>query len=199
MARIRSFLAIELPKEIISGLSEIQNGLKSSLSQVKWVRPESIHLTLKFFGNIEEKIVGEISQVLEKVTAKTSSFVIDVKDIGVFPDISRPRVIWVGAESIGNVLNILQKETEDSLKKIGFKPEERKFSAHLTIGRVKSLKEKRQLIEQIVKLKGYEVGSFRVENLFLFKSDLRPTGAIYTKLETFSLGALTNYKPICSN
>jgi 2'-5' RNA ligase len=188
MAKIRSFLAIELPKEIIGKLSEIQNNLKSSGSQIKWVRPESIHLTLKFFGNIEEKTVDDISQVLKKVTAKISAFVINVKDIGVFPNMSRPRVIWVGVESSGRTLDILHKETESSLKKIGFEPEERKFSAHLTLGRVKSLKDKRQLTEQIEKLKGCEVGSFRVENLFLFKSDLRPTGAVYTKLETFNLG-----------
>lgn len=188
MAKIRSFLAIELPKEIIGKLSEIQDNLKPSVSQVKWVRPESVHLTLKFFGNIEEKTVDEISQVLKKVAAKISAFVIDVKDIGVFPNILRPRVIWVGVESSGRTLDILYKETEVSLKKIGFEPEQREFRAHLTLGRVKSLKDKRQLTEQIENLKGYEVGSFRVENLFLFKSDLRPTGAIYTKLETFNLG-----------
>ncbi|MEW6615623.1 MAG: RNA 2',3'-cyclic phosphodiesterase [Thermodesulfobacteriota bacterium] len=188
MAKIRSFLAIELPKEIISRLSEIQNILKSSEPHVKWVRPESIHLTLKFFGNIEEKTVDDISQVLKKVTAKISAFVINVKDIGVFPNMSRPRVIWVGVESSGRTLDVLHKETEDSLKKIGFEPEGREFSAHLTLGRIKSLKNKTKLAEQIEKLKGCEAGSFRVENLFLFKSDLRPTGAVYTKLETFNLG-----------
>ncbi|MFA4911737.1 MAG: RNA 2',3'-cyclic phosphodiesterase [Desulfobacteria bacterium] len=188
MAKIRSFLAIELPKEIIGKLSEIQDNLKTSGSQVKWVKPESIHLTLKFFGNIEEKTVDDISQVVKKVTAKIGAFIINVKDIGVFPNMLRPRVIWVGVESSGRTLNILCKETEDSLKKIGFEPEEREFRAHLTLGRVKSLKDKKQLTEQIEKLKGCEVGSFRVENLFLFKSDLRPTGAVYTKLETFNLG-----------
>ena len=101
---------------------------------------------------------------------------------------SRPRVIWVGVESSGRTLDILCKETESSLKKIGFEPEEREFRAHLTLGRDKSLKDRRQLTEQIEKLKGCEVGSFRVENLFLFKSDLRSTGAVYTKLETFNLG-----------
>ena len=188
MAKIRSFLAIELPKEITGKLSEIQDNLKQSGSQVKWVRPESIHLTLKFFGNIEEKTVDDISQVLKKVTAKINAFDLDIKDIGVFPNMSRPRVIWVGVESSGRTLDILCKETESSLKKIGFEPEGREFSAHLTLGRVKSLKDRRQLTEQIEKLKGCEVGSFRVENLFLFKSDLRSTGAVYTKLETFNLG-----------
>jgi 2'-5' RNA ligase len=185
---IRSFLAIELPKEIIGRLSEIQDNLKTSGSQVKWVKPESIHLTLKFFGNIEEKTVDDISQVLKKVTAKISAFDLDIKEIGVFPNMSRPRVIWVGVESSGRTLDILYKETESSLKKMGFEPEEREFRAHLTLGRVKSLKDKRQLIEQVEKLKGCEVGSFRVENLFLFKSDLRPTGAVYTKLRAFDLG-----------
>jgi 2'-5' RNA ligase len=185
---IRSFLAIELPKEIIGRLSEIQDNLKPSGSQVKWVKPESIHLTLKFFGNIEDKTVDDISQVVKKVTAEIDAFDLGIKGIGVFPNMLRPRVIWVGVESSGRTLDILYKETKVSLKKIGFEPEQREFRAHLTLGRVKSLKDKRQLTEQIEKLKGCEVGSFRVENLLLFKSDLRPTGAVYTKLETFNLG-----------
>ncbi|MBI4620016.1 MAG: RNA 2',3'-cyclic phosphodiesterase [Desulfobacterales bacterium] len=188
MAKIRSFLAIELPKELRGKLSEIQDNLKTYGSQVKWVKPESIHLTLKFFGNIEEKNVDDISKAVKKVTAEIDAFDLGIKGIGVFPNMLSPRVIWVGVESSGRTLDILHKETESSLKKIGFEPEERGFRAHLTLGRVKSLKDKRQLTEQIEKLKGCELGSFRVENLFLFKSDLRPTGAVYTKLETFNLG-----------
>ncbi|MFH1624747.1 MAG: RNA 2',3'-cyclic phosphodiesterase [Pseudomonadota bacterium] len=187
MEKIRSFLAIELPRKIVDKLEEIQKGLRSSGASVKWVRPESIHLTLKFFGNIEPKMIDDISRVVTKVAAKINAFDLEVKGVGAFPDMSHPRVVWVGLESSGGTLGILHKEVGTNLEEIGFAPEGRAFTAHLTLGRVKSLKEKRQLIQEMEKFKKYELGSFRVENLILFKSELRPSGAVYTKLRTFDL------------
>ena len=185
--KIRSFLAIELPRNIISKIEMIQNDLKSSEAQVKWVRPGSIHLTLKFFGNIEEKTIDDISRIVGEVASRFNAFHLDVEDVGAFPNESRPRVIWVGTRFVEGTLEILHKELETRLTKLGFEPEKRDFNPHLTLGRVKSLKGKRQLIEQMGKIKGCKLGSFLVESLFLFKSDLRPTGAVYTKLRTFDL------------
>jgi len=191
MAKIRSFLAVELPKEIIGKLGGVQDDLKPSGPYVKWVRPESIHLTLKFFGNIEEKIIDNISLVVKGVTSNTNVFNLEVIDIGVFPNMSRPKVIWVGVKFSDGTLDILQKEVGAGLEKIGFEHEGREFNPHLTLGRVKSLKEKRRLVEQIERFEGCELGSFKVEYLSLLKSDLRPTGAVYTKLRTFPLKTVT--------
>jgi len=187
MAKIRSFLAIDLPKEIIGKLGEIQNDLKSVGAQVKWVRLESIHLTLKFFGNIEEKNIDEISRVLAEVASKINVFGLEVKGTGVFPNIARPRVIWAGIKYTKGTLDLLHKEAESCLSKIGFEPEGRQFRAHLTLGRFKSLKDKRHLIQKIEEFENRELGTFKVKSLYLFKSELRPTGAVYTKLKTFDL------------
>ncbi len=192
MLKIRSFLAIDLPAEIVEGIREIQDHLKQSGPYVKWVRPENIHLTLKFFGDIDEKAIDEISTVLDGVVSKTNAFDLEVRDVGVFPNTSRPRVVWVGTESRDRTINILQKEIDATLKTMGFEPEDRAFRPHLTMGRVKSLKDKRLLIAQMEKFKGFDMGSFRVEHLFLIKSDLRPTGAVYTKLRSFDLAKSRN-------
>ena len=184
---IRSFLAIELPFTIIEKLKELQDDLKSSLSSVKWVRPESIHLTLKFFGNIEEESIEEISRVISGVTSKFSPFHLDIRNIGSFPSLTRPRVIWIGIDEREDTLKILYNTIEKSLETIGFDTEQREFNPHLTLGRVKSLKEKRTLIEKVEQCKGCDLGVFQVEALYLFKSDLRPSGAVYSKLNTFKL------------
>ena len=185
--RIRCFLAIELPTGIINRLETIQNDLKSSEAHVKWVKPGSIHLTLKFFGNIEEKTIDDISNIVGEIASQFNAFHLDVEDAGAFPNASRPRVIWVGTSFVKGTLERLHKELETRLVELGFEPEKRYFNPHLTLGRVKSLKGKKLLTENMEKIKGYKLGSFLVERLFLFKSDLRPTGAVYTKLRTFDL------------
>ena len=188
--KIRSFLAIELPHEIILQLGEIQNALKSSSSHVKWVKPGNIHLTLKFFGSIEEKTIYDISRIVNEVASMFNDFQLHVRDIGAFPNMVHPRVLWIGVHSNEGTLTLLHKEIETSLQKIGFQPEGKRFHPHLTLGRVKTLKEKRQLLAQVEKLKDCNLGSFRVESLFLFQSELRPAGAVYTKLKDFGLGRL---------
>lgn len=187
MSKIRTFLAIELPKEIKDNLREVQNNLKSKGPQVKWVRSESIHLTLNFFGNIEENSIDDIFHAVNTVVPRFNPFHLEVRGVGVFPNISRPRVIWAGIEFERGTLDILHKELNTQLSRIGFEPDKREFTPHLTLGRVKTLKEKRQLIERIERVKDHNLGSFHVDNLFLFKSDLQPTGAVYTKLKTFDM------------
>ncbi|MDY6855435.1 MAG: RNA 2',3'-cyclic phosphodiesterase [Thermodesulfobacteriota bacterium] len=184
---IRSFLAIELPFTIIKKIKKVQDDLKSSLFSVKWVRPESIHLTLKFFGNIEEESIEEISRVITGVTSKFSPFHLEIRDIGAFPSLIRPRVIWVGVDERGDTLKILYNMIEKNLETIGFDPEQRQFNPHLTLGRVKSLEGKRTLIDKVEQCKGCDLGVFQVEALYLFKSELRPAGAVYSKLSTFKL------------
>ena len=187
MSQIRSFIAIELPPLIKSRIEEIQNKLKSSTSDVRWVRPEGIHLTLKFLGNIEEEKILEISDLVKQCASDITSFPLTVRTLGAFPNEKNPKVIWVAASDDSGNLGKLQQTLENRLSSMGFKVEKRAFSPHLTLGRLKSSKGKRELINNLADHKQLECGTFEAQEVCLFKSELKPRGAIYTKLKVFPL------------
>lgn len=182
MAKIRSFLAVELPPHILSKIGEIQDRLRTSRADVRWVKVERIHLTLKFFGNIEEAQIADISSVMEEAAAQKSAFSVSVKGLGAFPSIRNPRVIWLGLDGWEENLLPLQGEIETGLEAVGFRPEERPFRPHLTVGRVKSLKGKGDLVDLMERERDVNFGPFVVARIVLFRSDLRPTGPIYTPM-----------------
>jgi 2'-5' RNA ligase len=185
---IRSFLAIELPKPILRKIEEVQGDLRLTHADVRWVSPEKIHLTLKFFGNIEESRIDSIFKSIEEPVQNTLRFSVKVQGIGAFPHLKNPRVIWMGLVNGREVLTSLQKQIETQLEKIGFQPEDRPFQPHLTLGRMKSSRGKEELVGRMEKHKEEEFGDFQVGRLVLFKSDLRPTGPIYTPLRELKLG-----------
>ena len=185
---IRSFLAIELPKPILKKIEEVQADLKSTHTDVRWVSPEKIHLTLKFFGNIEESRIDLILQSIDEPIRNTLPFSLKVIGVGAFPNLKNPRVIWMGLVDGREVLVSLQKQIETQLEKVGFQPEDRPFHPHLTLGRMRSSQGKEELVKRMEKYKEEEFGDFQVERLVLFKSDLRPTGPIYTPLRELRLG-----------
>jgi 2'-5' RNA ligase len=185
---IRSFLAIELPKLILRKIEEVQGDLRTTHADVRWVSPEKIHLTLKFFGNIEESRIDSIFESIEKPIRNTLPFSLKVRGIGAFPQMKNPRVIWIGLVEEREVLATLQKQIETQLEKIGFQPEDRSFHPHLTLGRMKSSRSKGDLVGMIEKYKEEEFGDLQVERVVLFKSDLRPSGPIYTPLGDIKLG-----------
>lgn len=187
MSQIRSFIAIELSPSIKAKIEEIQNNLKSLTSDVRWVRPEGIHLTLKFLGTIEEESIPEISDIIRKCSTGTTAFTLKVQSLGAFPNEKNPKVIWAGVEDDSGTLAKLQQALENRLSSIGFKVEKRAFSPHLTLGRLKSPKEKGVLTQGLEDYKHLEFGTFEAKEVCLFKSELKPGGAIYTKLKTFSL------------
>ena len=182
---IRTFLAIELPEEIKVQIGNIQNRLKATVKGVRWTRPEGIHLTLKFFGNISENDIANISRIVERNTVDVRPLTLNVSTVGTFPNFKRPRVLWLGINGSVERLSDLQKEVEKDLEAIGFQRENRAFRAHLTLGRVKSPKDVKGLSEIIKSEESYDAGSFYAGGLTLFKSDLTPKGAIYTKLAYF--------------
>jgi 2'-5' RNA ligase len=185
---IRSFLSIELPKPILKKIEEVQGDLRSTHAEVRWVSPDKIHLTLKFFGNIEESRVDLILKSIEEPIRNTLPFSLKVRGIGAFPSLKNPRVIWMGLMDGKEVLVSFQKQMESQLEKIGFQPEDRPFHPHLTLGRMKSSRGKEDLAGRMEKHKEEEFGDFPVERVVLFKSDLRPTGPIYTPLRELRLG-----------
>ena len=188
MSKIRSFLAIELPPTIATGIERVQHDLKQPHADVKWVEPSRIHLTLKFFGNIDEGACEGIMEAVGRAASKVKSFSLTVKGLGAFPSVRNPRVIWMGVEDGGGVLRSLQGAIEERLGEIGYPREARSFRPHLTLGRVRSGRGKPELRKSMENLFQAELGEFRVERLVLFKSDLRPTGPIYTELRALKLG-----------
>jgi 2'-5' RNA ligase len=173
---------------ILQKIGQVQEDLKSSHADVRWVSPEKIHLTLRFFGNIDESRIETIVQSIREPIQTTSPFPLRAKGIGVFPHLKNPRVIWIGLLDEKKVLVSFQKRMGEELDKIGFESEDRPFQAHLTLGRVKSSRGKEGLIEKVERCKETEIGDFQVDRVILFRSDLRPTGPIYTPLRELRLG-----------
>lgn len=182
MAKVRSFLAVELPPHIISEIGKVQERLRACGAGVRWVKVEKIHITLKFFGNIEEEQIADISSVMEEVAVQKNAFTLSVKGLGAFPSTRNPRVIWLGLHGWEENLLPIYREIETRLEAAGFVPEKKPYRPHLTLGRVKSLKGKGDLVDHIERDRDVDLGPFVVDRIVLFRSDLRPTGPIYTPL-----------------
>ncbi len=185
---IRSFLAIEVPAAILKKIEKLQEDLKSSDTDVRWVSSDKIHLTLKFFGNIEDSQIDPIINSITEPVQTKQPFQVRVRGTGAFPNPKNPRVIWVGLTEGKEVLIRFQKELEASFERIGFQTEDRSFHPHLTLGRVKSGRGKGSLAAKIENYREEEFGEFRVERVILFKSDLKPSGPVYTVLREVRLG-----------
>lgn len=181
---MRTFIAIELSDEIKSSLSQIESHLKYSGADVKWVDEKNIHLTLKFLGEIDEEKCNKVKDILDKIAGSSKSFEINIKDIGAFPKIDYPRVIWVGLDKGAAESRSLAEKIDEALSGIGFEKETRPFTAHLTIGRVRSSKNKQALKEKMGSIGLQETRNKRqvVSSIILFQSKLTPKGSIYTKL-----------------
>ena len=179
---IRTFIAIELPEKIIASISSIQESIRSYGFKVRWVRPQNIHLTLKFLGNVREAETEAIGRGLLASANGFAPLSMTAKGIGAFPGIKRPRVLWVGVGGQINELIQLQQSLDEKLAGIGFPREKRAFKGHLTMGRVKAKIDPKRLLEAIKAFDGFESEPFVADKIILFKSDLQPTGAVYTKL-----------------
>ena len=184
---MRCFIAIPLSSQSHKELAQIQLNLKETDSDVKWVKSENIHLTLKFLGDIEETKIATISQKLQEVVKIHNYFEILVGKLGTFPNLLNPRVIWIGINKNEDKINNLQKNTEEALTPLGLEKEMRAFHPHLTLGRVRSKKNIKQLTEKIKTLQLPQFQPITVNKIVLFQSILKPSGAEYTVLEEFKL------------
>ena len=185
---IRAFLAIDLPASLRSVLSWAQEELKQSGADVKWVPPGNIHITLKFFGNITEAQVEDIAQAAQSVTAAQAPFALMITDAGAFPSPKNPRVVWLGVGGDLAVVRDFHRRLEAAFASLGFAPEDRPFSPHLTLGRVKSQTGRPELTRRLVTLPSPDCDPFRVSEVILFRSNLSPQGATYLPLKVIPLG-----------
>jgi 2'-5' RNA ligase len=184
---IRTFIAVEIPEAVRFAIGEIQEVLQSFKFNIKWVKPRSIHLTLKFLGNIDPAAVEAIDGVLQTTVESFEPFSIQAKDLGVFPGLMRPRVIWVGIAGQIDRLVGLQRNLDKNLNDIGFARDKRPFKGHLTLGRVKGSIDARRMGRVLTRYSQFEAQPFTVGSLILYKSELHPTGAVYTKLLEIAL------------
>lgn len=186
---IRTFLAIEIPKEILEQFERLQYRLGRSMTGViRWAKTGSTHLTLKFFGNITERDIRSIDDTLKTKAPALNPIPIAVGTMGVFPNLSRPRVLWVGITTGLKELTAMQAEIEAALETAGFPREERPYRPHLTLGRMKTDRRIEGLDKAVEDHRGFEAGNFTAREMILFRSDLKPTGPVYTALATFKLG-----------
>jgi 2'-5' RNA ligase len=170
-------------------MGRIQEELKRTVrGMIRWVRPEGIHLTLKFFGDITGDDITRIADAAEQEATTKKPLELQVKTVGVFPDLKRPRVVWLGMAGDVDRLLALQTALDKRFAALGFPKEDRPFRAHLTLGRIKTSKGLLGMAQAVEQGAAAEAGSFRAEGLTLFKSDLKPAGAVYTKLSEFPFG-----------
>ncbi|HOI71191.1 MAG TPA: RNA 2',3'-cyclic phosphodiesterase [Methanobacterium sp.] len=182
---MRAFLAVELHESLQDKVLEIQDKLKESKANVKFVEKENLHFTCKFFGEIPQEKKDKITNIIEEKIPKYNSFEINIKGLGVFPHMGYIRVIWLGLEEAGYFSKIL-KDFDEEFVKLGYK-KERSYIPHLTIGRVKSKKNKEVLTSLIKELEGTMIGTMKVDKIALKKSELTPKGPIYTTVSEFKL------------
>jgi len=183
---IRCFLAINLSLEAKDIIQRSMHAWQSMGAGIKWVRPENVHLTLKFLGDVEQENLNEISILLEGIGARFRPFTIILDRTGLFPGIKNPRVLWIGINGDMAALGRLKRDIEEGLQEYGFKSESKPFVPHITVGRVKKA---RPLPGQVAAfLNTYlENASTTVSRFHLIKSRLTPKGPIYTVLNSYPL------------
>jgi 2'-5' RNA ligase len=188
---MRCFVAINLGDSLKKEIGAVVAGLNSGNWDVRWVPAENLHITIKFLGEISEDLAEKVKGKLSEVSGHHRSFEMNFFGVGVFPDRKRPRVVWIDLR-YPTELDKLQEEVEDALSTIGLERENRKFSPHLTIGRVRSLKGTESLLSALEGLRDRDFGNIEVGRISLMKSDLKPAGAQYSVMTEFPLTRRNN-------
>jgi 2'-5' RNA ligase len=177
---IRTFIAVKIAKPLAEAVDGLVSELRTSNENVKWVAPENLHLTLKFLGNVEESRVDEIAGAILQASEGIGPFEISLRGVGAFPNERRPKVVWVGIEKGRESLVSLSQQIEDRLEALGFEREKRRFSPHLTIGRLRRGGRPGDLPDRLgIEFDG---GECSVDRICLMKSTLTPQGPIYEEL-----------------
>lgn len=184
---LRLFIAIELPASVRKALAAVQDDLRSQLpaKAVRWTKQEGIHLTLKFLGDTPPDQVDAIAQGLAAATAGFERFTLHAAGFGCFPNLRKPNVLWVGIPEVPKTLAGLHRAIDLQMARLDYERESRTFAPHLTLGRIDrrvSAADRRALIEVLAKTEVGHLGTVAVEEVVLFQSDLKPTGAVYTPL-----------------
>jgi 2'-5' RNA ligase len=187
----RLFFAVELSKEMQAGVRRIQQRLKERVPGVRCVRPEGIHLTFRFLGDVAPERIEDIWSRVAGGVQTIDPFLIEFKGCGGFPSAKKPRVIWIGVEDPSGSLHAMQARVETGMRELGFPHEEREYNPHLTLGRLQPGKGQGMAAQAIETNRAADLGQMEVREVCLFRSLLKPTGAEYTKLKVISLGTVS--------
>ncbi len=178
---MRCFVAITLSEEVKEEVYRLIETLKGHGGAIRWVKRDSLHLTLKFLGSVQDERVPEIREAIGRAAKGLSPFFLRATGTGVFPDYRRPRVIWVGVER-ERALEDLYGRIEEEFEHLGFERERRGLTPHITIGRVKEPETVRGVLKELRGYKDREFGKIYVDRVVLMKSILRPEGADYERV-----------------
>jgi len=185
---MRLFLAIPISEPVLDALADAVARLRESRAPVRWVRPEGMHLTVKFLGDTDSSRIGPLVEAVSKVTRDIMPFPFTVAGAGAYPGLKRPRVLWVGVEERTGAARRLWNGVEEETEQVGFTREKRGFSPHVTIGRVKGNMNLSRLTAALEGIKGELWGGQEARELVLYSSTLQPGGAVYDKVHVFDLG-----------
>jgi 2'-5' RNA ligase len=176
---VRTFICIEVPESIKERIASLQQELRRSAAAVSWVKPSNIHLTIKFLGDVSASKIETIRTAVERAANPLNEFEIEVGGAGCFPSPRSPRVLWVGLTDIAESLKQLHAGIEDELALAGFAREAKRFSPHLTIGRIRVPKGASLVAEDLI-ARGFEPERFQAREVIVMRSDLSPKGSIYS-------------------
>lgn len=185
----RTFIAVEMDESVLGSASRLIGDLAKSQADVKWVEPGNLHLTLKFLGEVPLEEIHAVCKAVGRAASGIEPFRLDLVGIGAFPNISRPRTLWLGADEGQLAMAALQQSVEHGLKKLGYRPEGRKFKTHLTLGRVRRAGPGiARLAELLAQHVSFQAGATVVEKVTVFASELTPEGPVYSVLSRAPLG-----------
>ena len=190
MSSQRLFIGVDLPPSAKEECQRISQRLKKTGADVKWVEEANFHVTLKFLGDVEERRIPEVTAGCEAVSRVQSAFTFSLSGLGAFPSVTAPRTLWIGVQAPGTTFPCLAQRLEEALGALGFEKEKRAFHPHVTIGRVRSPRNRVHLIAALhQQTQDVSVPGLPAQTVTLFKSDLTPRGAIYTALAALPLAA----------
>lgn len=178
--KLRAFVALDLDDAARRRILDVMAGLQADLRGVRWVRPQGVHVTVRFLGWTDEEALASLQASLAAAARECPPADVALGPLGMFPDRGAPRVIWVGLD-FPQPMFALQRACEEAARRLGFEPEERAFRPHVTLGRWSDRATRPQLPP-------VELGIARIDHLTLYRSELRPSGAEYTPLRVFPLG-----------
>ena len=180
---MRLFTGLDLPAEVVGNLEELLRRLKPS-ARIHWSPPANLHVTTKFIGEWPEARLGELTGALAGMPSRPA-IPVNVRQVGFFPNPRSPRIFWCGVDARG--LDLLAADTDAATSALGIESEKRAYSPHLTLARIKEQVDLQPLRKAVAALKSLEFGSFEARSFFLYRSTLKPTGSVYTKLAEFRL------------
>jgi 2'-5' RNA ligase len=184
---MRTFIAVGISSEVREKIAQIQVEFKKGDPDVKWVEPKNLHITLKFLGEVSEDKLSGVIEKSKLAVSGISNFRVHLSGLGSFPNLRSPRVVWVGVTEGKAEMKNLSEGIEENLSHLGFAREKREFSAHLTIGRVRSPRGRGRLVKKIEDWERYDVGEFPVDKILVMESQLSTKGPTYRIIEEVDL------------